>query len=307
MEKRRAVLALVLGLAAFAGAAALLARGVPFMRTWFYCFAWWALVLVLDAVNVLRTGVSPLASEVPGFAWTALVSIPVWLVFEAFNARLGNWSYHGLPPSLAARWLGYAIAFATVIPALKELAALVRSFMKDRPSMKGEAGSVRPRVTNALLRASVGAGVLTLVLALAAPRLFFPLVWVGFIFLVEPLNYRRGRPSFFRDLEEGRRAPLLAWMAAGLAAGVIWEFLNWFAGSHWEYHISYLNFGRIFQMPVFGFGGFVVFALEVFALDSFLRGAYLRLRPALRLAFWAALAAFSVAAFALIDKYSVVR
>jgi len=31
----------------------------------------------------------------------------------------GNWSYHELPPSLAVRWLGYAVAFATVIPALR--------------------------------------------------------------------------------------------------------------------------------------------------------------------------------------------
>ena len=114
MGKRRAVFALVLGLAAFAGSAALLARGVPFLQTWFYCFAWWPLVLILDAVNVLRTGVSPLASEPPGFAWTALVSIPVWLVFEAFNARLRNWSYHELPPSLAVRWLGYAAGEAAL-------------------------------------------------------------------------------------------------------------------------------------------------------------------------------------------------
>jgi hypothetical protein len=145
-------------------------------------------------------------------------------------------------------------------------------------------------------------------LTLAAPRLFFPLVWLGFIFLLEPLNYRKGRPSFLRDLEEGRRAPLFAWMAAGLAAGVAWEFLNWFAGSHWEYHIPYLNFGRVFQMPVFGFGGFVVFALEVFTLDALLRGLYARAqsRPALRAAFWAALAVFSAGALALVDRFSVV-
>jgi hypothetical protein len=307
--KKRAWAEIAAGGIVFAGSAALLARGVPFPRTWFYCFAWWPLVLILDAVNVLRTGVSPLASEPPGFAWTALVSIPVWLVFEAFNVRLGNWSYHGLPTSLAVRWLGYAIAFATVIPALKELAALARSLMKGRSPMAGAAESARRRAKPALLCASVVAGVLSLVLTLTAPRLFFPLVWVGFIFLIEPLNYRRGRRSFLRDLEEGRRSPVLAWMAAGLAAGVFWEFLNWFSGSHWEYHIPYLNFGRIFQMPVFGFGGFAVFALEVFALDACLRGVYLRLksRPALRVAFWAVLAVFSLAVFVLIDKYSIVR
>jgi len=288
------------GTVAFAAAAALLARGAPFMRTWFYCFAWWPFVLVLDGANILRTGASPLASEKPGLAWTALVSIPVWLLFEAFNARLADWSYHELPPARAERWLGYAVAFATVVPALKELAALAGSFLKNT------AGRRRLRATDGLLRGSIAAGALMLVLSLAAPRLFFPLVWLGFILLVEPLNYRRGRPSLLRDLEEGRRAPLFAWAAGGLAAGIVWEFLNWFAGSHWEYHIPYLDFGRIFQMPVFGFGGFVVFALEVYALDAFLRGVYGRLRPGGRIAFGVVLAAFSLAVFALIDRFSVV-
>jgi len=284
---------------AFAASWAALAQGSPFMRTWFYCFAWWSFIAVLDGANVLRSGASPLAAP-PGFLWTALVSIPVWLLFEAFNLRLANWSYHGVPADRAVRWLGCAVAFATVVPALQELAALALPARRDAPP------AFRLRVTAALLRGSTTAGALMLALTLAAPRLFFPLVWLGFIFLVEPLNYRRRRPSFLRDLEEGRRAPILAWMAAGLAAGVAWEFLNWFAGSHWEYHIPYLNFGRIFQMPVFGFGGFAVFALEVFALDAWLRGVYARLRPMARVAFWAGLAASSLAVLALIDRFSVV-
>jgi hypothetical protein len=272
------------------------------MKTWFYCFAWWSLLLILDAVNFRRTGASPMIVDFPLFARMALLSVPAWLVFEAFNIRLGNWSYHGLPPDLPVRWLGYFVAFATVTPALKELAALFLSFRLERPASR------RLKVTPALLGGLTGAGALMLALPLVAPRLFFPLVWLGFVFLLDPLNYRRGRPSFLRDLEDGRRRPIAAWMLAGLAAGLIWECLNWGAGSHWEYHIPYLDFGRIFQMPVCGFGGFIPFALEIFALDAFLQGSYLRLRarPALRFIFWAALALFSAGVFALIDRFSVV-
>lgn len=300
MKRTRACVFFVFGLAGLAVSAALLARGAPFMKTWFYCFAWWSLLLVLDALNLRRTGRSPMTADVPLFVRTALVSVPVWLVFEAFNIRLRNWSYHGLPPDLPERWLGYFIAFATVTPALLELAALSRSFMRDRQGARGV------RVTPALLRGLTAAGALMLVLPLVAPGLFFPLVWLGFVFLLDPVNYRRGRPSFLRDLEGGRRAPVLSWMLAGLAAGLIWEFLNWWSGSHWEYHIPYLNFGRIFQMPVFGFAGFIPFALEIYAMDAFLQGAYekIRSRALARAAFWAALALFAVVVFILIDRYS---
>ncbi len=289
-----------LGLAGLAVSAALLALGVSFMKTWFYCFAWWSLLLVLDAVNLRRTGVSPMTADFPLFVRTAFLSVPAWLVFEAFNIRLRNWSYHGLPPDLPVRWLGYFVAFATVTPALKELAALFLSFGRER------SGARRFKVTPALLGRLTAAGALMLALPIVAPRLFFPLVWLGFVFLLDPVNYRRGRPSFLRDFEDGRRGPVTAWMFAGLAAGLIWEFLNWWSGSHWEYHIPYLNFGRIFQMPVFGFVGFIPFALEIYALDAFLQGAYekIRARAPLRAAFWAGLVLFDAAVFVLIDRYS---
>lgn len=301
MKRIRAFELLGLGLTGLAVSVVLLARGAPFMKTWFYCFAWWSLLLVLDAVNLLRTGVSPMTADFSVFVRTALISVLIWLIFEAFNIRLRNWSYHGLPPDLPVRWLGYFAAFATVTPALKELAALFLSFGRERSRPR------RLKVTPALLEGLTASGAMMLALPLVAPRLFFPLVWLGFIFLLDPVNYRRGRPSFLRDLEEGRRRPVVSWMIAGLAAGLIWEFLNWWSGSHWEYHIPYLNFGRIFQMPIFGFGGFIPFALEIYALDAFLQGIFekIRARAAWRIVFWAAVALVCAAVFVLIDLYSL--
>jgi hypothetical protein len=289
------------GMLALAASAAALALGAPFMTTWFYSFAWWSCLLILDGFNVRRTGISPLFTGGRDFLFVAYISVPVWLIFELFNLRLRNWSYHAVPASLPVRWLGYAVAFATVIPAIKEFATLFagvfRAALRFPPL----------RVTRNLLRASLGLGAVLLVLPLGWPRLFFPLVWLGFIFLLEPLNYRRRSVSFLRDLETGDGSRLLAWMAGGLAAGLTWELLNWWAGAHWEYHIPYFNFGRIFQMPVLGFGGFIPFALEVFALEAVLKSFDRNLRPRrfARFAFWVGLAVFDVGVFWLIDRFTV--
>jgi len=304
MKTRVLRLNFVLGLCLFAASAALLAAGVPFIRAWFYSFAWWSLILALDGLNYRRRGASLLSGRVTDFLLTAFLSVPVWLVFELFNLRLKNWSYHDPVPGLAVRWAGSFIAFATVIPALKELAAL----FQGRPDGARKKSSFRPRVTRGLLWLGGGAGACFLLLALAWPRLFFPLVWLGFIFLIEPLNYRRGRPSLLRDLETGETSRIRSWMLAGAAAGILWELLNFWAGAHWEYHLPYLNIGRIFQMPVLGYAGFIPFALEIFVLGVFLDSVYrsIKAKAAFRYAFLAALIVFDLLCFHLIDRFSVI-
>jgi len=302
MKNRVLYFNLYRGLIGLAAAAILLGLGLPFMKAWFYCFAWWSFLLIVDSLNVRSWGASPLAESASRFLSAVFLSVPVWLVFELFNLRLKNWSYHGLPRSLLERWLGYFIAFATVIPALWELAFFFQGVLKDMKKVR-----FRFPVSPFLLRSSFTLGVVFLALSLAWPRLFFPLLWLGFIFLLEPVNYRRHAPSFLKDLENGRGSRLASWALAGLAAGLVWELLNYWAGSHWEYSIPGFNFWKIFQMPVLGYGGFIPFGLEVFAalalLDSFSQG--LRRKPFWRALFWAGLVAFDLFCFYMIDKGAV--
>jgi hypothetical protein len=292
------------GIVIFAASTVLLAIGLPFMKTWYYCFAWWSFILVLDAWERRKSGRSFLLDAPKDFFFTAAVSVAVWVVFEYFNLRLQNWSYHGVPAVRAVRWAGYALAFATVIPALKLLAGHFE---------RGFASAIRParpvRMTPAGRGALIAGGVLALALPLLWPRLFFPLVWIGFALWLDPVNDLKGRPSLLRDIAEGRLGRLAAWAAAGLAAGLCWELLNFWAGSHWEYRLPYLNFGRVFQMPVFGYGGFVPFALEVFAIDAAIRALFGAVRRSRiqRVAFWAVLVLFILAGFYLIDIISLVQ
>jgi hypothetical protein len=293
-----------IGLAGLAGASALLAAGAPFMKTWYFSFAWWSFILAMDGANVRRSGTSPLALSGGEFWTSAFLSVPVWLVFELANLRLRNWSYHGLPASLVERWAGYFIAYATVIPALRELGFFFEGLIGggDRSHWKLRVGPAGRCLGSAL-------GALLLALPLVWPKVFFPLIWLGFIFLLEPWNERRGAPSLLRDAAAGRWGRIWSWMAAGLAAGILWEFWNWLAGARWQYNLPCLNFGRIFQMPIFGYGGFIPFGLEIFALTAFLlslRDSLRRRRGALGLAALV-LVAFDVLVFYLIDAHSVVR
>jgi len=106
--------------------------GIPFVKTWFYCLAWWPLILFLDGLNARLFKSSPMSAGGKRFLLIAFLSVTVWLIFEAANFRLQNWSYHSLPACTWQRWIGYAAAFATVIPALEELAFLFGGFLRKK-------------------------------------------------------------------------------------------------------------------------------------------------------------------------------
>jgi hypothetical protein len=293
---------LFLGVAALCGAVLLLVAGSAFMRTWFYLFAWWPFILIVDSLNFRRGGASLFTRPDRDILFMVFVSVSVWLIFELFNLRLQNWSYHELPDSLWQRWLGYFTAFASVVPALVVLA----EFFRQRPTLQ-KLPFPRIKPSPPLLRLGTLLGVMLLALTLLWPRLFFACVWLFFIFLLEPLCFRLGIPSLLTDLEQKDGTRFWNWAAAGLAAGFIWEFFNFWAGSHWEYSIPYFEFGRIFQMPVLGYLGFIPFALEVMVIYGLLLHMKNRIwaRPwFVKISAAALLLVFDTVVFALIDKFT---
>src|SRR5258708_33115963 len=58
----------------------------------------------------------------------AALSVVLGLIFEAYNLRLENWRYVGLPQELLESWFGYAWSFATITPGIFMTAGLVESF-----------------------------------------------------------------------------------------------------------------------------------------------------------------------------------
>jgi hypothetical protein len=231
-----------------------------------------ALGLFVDGIVWKRRSESWLSHARAEFLFLAAASIPLWLIFEFYNKYfIRNWHYVGLPESLPIRYFGYAWAFATIWPAIFETGDLVSSLRERRADAS--------RVTRPLPQAlriggavSVVAGALMLLVPMVYPSQYLAApVWLGFFFLLDPLNARAGDESIFGDVRVKRYGRLINLMIVGLICGILWEFWNYWAGSKWNYTVPILPRLRIFEMPVLGYGGFPAFALECFAMYVALR------------------------------------
>jgi len=256
-----------LGLAALVGAEWLMFRGVEPVATYFTPIAWTAYILVADAAVLAVKGNSRLRSAPGEFGKVALLSIPLWLIFEAYNLRLENWTYVGLPLNWLARNFGYAWSFATIIPAIFVTADLIEAF-DWFPRVSKPLRFSRSAETGML-----AGGALCLVLPLVLPgemaAYLFALVWLGFIFLLDPVNARLGQPSLLNDLAQGRRGRFYALLLSGWVCGWLWEFWNYWASAKWLYIFPMFQQWKIFEMPAPGFLGFPPFALECFTMYTF--------------------------------------
>ena len=101
---------------------------------------------------------------------------------------------------------------------------------------------------------------------LAAP------VWLGFIFLLDPLNRRLGGASVTDDLTRTRNL-----LMSGILCGVLWEFWNYWSRAKWLYAVPIMQNAKIFEMPLPGYLGFPPFALECFTMYVFVRLMFRRL------------------------------
>ena len=233
--------------------------------SWFYCFAWWSYILIVDAIIYRLKGNSLLISRTREFFLMVPWSIFIWLIFEAANLSLENWYYINLPHSGVERWLGYAIAYGTVLPGIFETTELLESLgLLKKSNIKKTMISGGGHSILILL------GILCLVSSVLIPEYCFPLIWVGFIFLLEPLNYRFGGRSLLKNLEEGSPQKIYLLFIAGLICGFLWEFWNFWALSKWVYTVPFFYEGKGFEMPFLGFLGFPPFAVQAYVMYNFI-------------------------------------
>ena len=241
---------------------------LPGVRTAYLFFPLWlGYILVVDALVWKRIGTSLWARSRKNFVLLFLVSAPVWWLFEVINLRTANWEYLGreLFSTLQFNLLS-TISFSTVIPAVFETAELIGSFSW----MKRFASWPRMPGTRAVFVALFVIGLAMFAAMLIWPTICYPFVWTSLVLIFEPINYWTGRPYFLKQLRSGDWRTVISLSLGALVCGLFWEMWNYYSFPKWIYHIPVLGFWRVFEMPLLGYGGYVPFALELYALKNFL-------------------------------------
>ena len=240
------------------------------LRTqWAFFPLWLGYCLTIDALVLWRTGTSLFIRNWRKYIGLFIASAPVWWLFELANWRLQNWHYDGAEAfSTLQFWFWATINFTTVIPAVFGSAELMRSFL-TRP-MKGPI--ICP--TKATTTGFFLAGWALLALMVAWPRVFFPFVWISLYFILEPINIWLGHRSLVEWTKNGNWRPVVTLWLGVLLTAFFWEMWNTLSYPKWIYHVPWGNWFHIFEMPLLGYGGYLPFALELFAMYHLLAGLF---------------------------------
>jgi hypothetical protein len=240
--------------------------GIPPFTVWHTPIAWTGYILLVDGFVSKRRGNSWIRNAPAELVFLAVVSVPLWVVFELYNTySLRNWYYVGLPANTWVRYSGYVWAFATISPAMFETAELAAS-LRRRPAP--DVPAVRcPIPMSGMMLLSVVAGAAMVIVPIRYPSAYLAApVFLGFIFLLDPLNANLGEESITGDWRVDRQDRLVNLLVAGLVCGLVWEFWNYWARAKWIYTVPILPELKLFEMPILGFGGFPPFAVECFTM-----------------------------------------
>jgi len=240
------------------------------LRTqWAFFPLWLGFCLTMDALVLWRTGTSLFFRNHRKYIFLFIASAPVWWLFELANARLQNWHYVGAEAfSPIMFWFWATINFTTVVPAVFSSAELMRSFFKK--PMKGPVIQPTRMITGIFFLA----GWVMLIMMITWPGIFFPFIWISLFFILEPINIWLGHHSLIEWMKDGNWQPVVTLWLGVLLTAFFWEMWNFFSYPKWIYHVPWGNWLHIFEMPLLGYGGYLPFALELFALYHFIAGVF---------------------------------
>jgi hypothetical protein len=240
------------------------------LRThWTFFPLWLGYCLTVDALVLIRKGDSMLTRSFRAYVELFLVSVSAWWLFELLNWRTQNWFYEGRQFFTDVQYTVLAsVSFSTVMPAVFGTAELVSTF--------NWLAEVRPRSrivpTQTRLLGFFVAGWLMLALLFLWPLYFFPFLWLSVYFILEPLNVWLGNRSLAHYTAVGDWRPVLALWVGCLICSFFWEMWNFCSYPKWVYRVPFADVLHVFEMPLLGYGGYLPFSLELFAIYHWVMG-----------------------------------
>lgn len=236
---------------------------------------WLGYILTVDGLTSRRAGTSLLMRDGRRFALLFAFSVPLWWLFEFANQFLRNWEYVRAHDYGPVAYVALAsIAFSTVIPAVFVTAELYRTFGFFAPDRRW----IRIAPSRRGLIAIAGLGLGMFVASLALPEVAFALVWIGLFLLFDAINALMGGKSLAGQVAGGRWDTVLVLFMAGITCGFFWEMWNYWSMPKWVYDVPHIPRPKLFEMPLPGYGGYLPFALEIYAFYHLLHTVIFRRR-----------------------------
>ncbi len=243
---------------------------LPGPRThWGFFPLWLGYCLTIDGLAFRRTGTSLLKRSPSNYIGLFLISAPVWWLFEALNLRTQNWIYFGAEQFTQMEYAFWTtLSFTTVIPAVFGSAELMASFDFVKRIKRGPViGTDKWTTTGFFIL-----GWVMLALLLTWPLIFFPFMWISVYFILEPVNIWLGHRSLPDWTRKGDWRPVISLWLGVLMTAFFWEMWNYLSHPRWLYQVAWGNWLHIFEMPLLGYGGYLPFALELYAIYHFIMG-----------------------------------
>ncbi|MFP3980732.1 MAG: hypothetical protein ACLFUY_05000 [Desulfobacterales bacterium] len=239
-------------------------------------FLWIGFILAVNALAVRRAGTCLLVQKPVFFLALFPASAVFWWFFEYLNRFVLNWYYINVDMFAPWEYIVYAsICFATVLPGVLSVAALLRTFsfferayadfIPIRPAA--------PRGWAAAVLVIAAAGLFFLGLL---PNLLFPLLWVSPLLIIVCLQVIAGQQTILAPIRQGDWHRAVCFAAAALVCGFFWEMWNYWSMAKWEYSIPFVHAFQVFEMPVLGYAGYLPFGLECAVVGDILQKACLK-------------------------------
>jgi len=239
---------------------------------WGFFPLWLGYCLSMDGLVAWRTGTSLLTRSPRKYVALFLISAPGWWIFELFNLRTQNWVYIGAEIFTPLQYVFWTtVSFTTVIPAVFGTTELFASFdFVKRLTKRGPVIDTDKRTTVSFFVL----GWVMLALMLLYPKIFFPFIWFSIYFILEPINVWLGNRSLAQWTAKGDWRPVIALWLGILMTAFFWEMWNYCSYPKWIYHVAWGNWLHIFEMPLLGYGGYLPFALELYAIYHLVVGFF---------------------------------
>jgi len=243
----------------------LFAQTTLFLKIEIYGFTtmvWYGYIFLIDAVVFRLRKNSLIIKHFKKFLCLIGLSVIFWAIFELYNIFLHGWYYYNVEQ---LSWLRYIFAFSSILPAVFETTDLIKTL-----NLFHKVKFQKIKISMQLIYLSIVLGITFLILPIFfSSEYMWALVWVGFVLLLDPINYLYHEKSLIADFKRGNLKNLISLFIAGYICGVLWEFWNYWNQHKWFYTVPILDSIKIFEIPILGFFAYGFFAWELYVMYYF--------------------------------------